>query len=93
MTLKRRLEQLEQSAQRHAIREAGRFESSQRDLCCPLPPETTQAETDEALRLLTLGKKALPNQGPLLAFRDYCIRLHKKYGGPFAGEELSNALT
>ena len=91
MNLKRRLEQLEQSAQRHAIRQAGRFESSQRDLACPLPKKATPAEVAEALRLLTLGKKALPDPKPLLKFRDFAIGLHRKYGGPFAGEELSNA--
>jgi len=93
MNMKRRLDLLEMETQRHAIRQAGRFEASQRDLACPLPASATPAEVAEALRLLTMGKVALPNQGPLLAFRDYCIRLHKKYGGPFAGEELSNALT
>ncbi len=89
--IKRLLEQLEREAALHAQREAGRFESSQRDLCCPLPETATAAEVAEALRLLTAGKAALPDPKPLLKFRDFAIGLHRKYSGPFAAEALSDA--
>jgi len=95
MNVKRRLQALEFEAARQASHDAGRFEASQRDLCCPLPEKATLGEKAEAFKLLTAGQAAIrrdrTNHGPLLAFRDFVIGLHRRYGGPFANEELSNA--
>jgi|GEM_PF-1988286 len=95
MNIKKRLHALEFEADRQASHDAGRFEASQRDLCCPLPEKATLGEKAEAFKLLTAGQAAIrqdrTNQGPLLAFRDFAIGLHRKYNGPFAAEELSNA--
>ena len=87
--IKRRLEQIELEAARRSHLEAVVFEAMQRGLCCPLPIEASPAETDEAWQLLALAKAALPDQSHLSAFRDFAIRLHRKYGGPFADEGLS----
>ena len=96
MSLKKRLQSLELEAAQKARRSILEFESAQRALCCPLPPETTTAERDEAWRLLKAGQDALKvdiaNQKPLGRLRDYAIGLHRKYGGSFAGEEFSNAI-
>jgi hypothetical protein len=96
MNIKKRLQALELGATEKAHRYIEPFESCQGDLCCPLPAETMQAESDEALRLLTVGHAALcvdrTNLPPLNAFRNYAISLHRKYNGPFAGEELSDEI-
>ena len=84
MSLKKRLAHLELESMFAANRERRLFESSQRDLCCPLPAEITDAEYDEALRLLTVGKQSLPHQVPLIAFKDYAIGLHRKYDGEYS---------
>ena len=95
MSLKKRLQALEFHSVLKSDHERRVFESSQRDLCCPLPAETTPEEFAEALTLLTVAHAAIQvnrdGQAPLATFKNYAIALHRKYGGPFAGEGFSHA--
>lgn len=89
-----RLDRLEREAARQAERDRQHL-AAQQDLCCPLPDATTPEEFAEALSLLTAAHAAIRfDRGDLWAlshFRDYAIGLHKKYGGPFANQEPSDA--
>ena len=95
MNARKRLAKLEHEAALKLRQDRQSYLSLQRETCCPLPDGTTPEESAEALRLLTAGRDAvrvdINNHAPLLKLRDYAIRLHRKYGGPFAGEELSDA--
>ena len=91
--IRKRLEQLERDATDQLRRDLELHLSSQKELCCPLPEQTTPEESGKAFELLKAGQAAIKidkaDQRLLGVFRDYAIRLHRKYGGPFAGEELS----
>jgi len=60
--INQRLTQLEREAALHAVREAGRFEASQKDLACPLPASSTPSEVAAALRLQRRPLQGLQNQ-------------------------------
>ena len=90
MTTKRRLEALELDADEQSRHQLSMRISAQRKLCCPMPKGATAAEHKAALHLMIKAQKCRsPTHAGWLAVRNYAIGLHRKYGGPFASEDLA----